>query len=128
MKIRYKLSEIIKNKKFKYASIAVIVIAVAALGTYIENHGDDAFVVETHTVSEDRFIPSGEAEIDGKININAASAEEFDKLEGIGETPSERIVKFREENGPFVTVESIMLVEGIGEKLFEDIKDKICVE
>lgn len=128
MKIRYKLSEIIKNKKFKYASIAVIVIAVAALGTYIENHGDDAFVVETHTVSEDRFIPSGEAEIDGKININAASAEEFDKLEGIGETLSERIVKFREENGPFVTVESIMLVEGIGEKLFEDIKDKICVE
>lgn len=128
MRIRYKLSEIIKNKKFKYAAVTVIVIAVAAVGTYIENHGDDAFVVETHTVSEDRFIPSGEAEIDGKININAASAEEFDKLEGIGETLSERIVKFREENGPFVTVESIMLVDGIGEKLFEDIKDKICVE
>lgn len=128
MKIRYKLSGLIKNKKFKYAAVAAVIIAVASVGTYIENHGNDAFVVETHTVSEDRFIPSGEAEIDGKININAASAEDLDKLEGIGETLSERIVKFREENGPFVTVESIMLVDGIGEKLFDDIKDKICAE
>lgn len=123
-----KISAFMKNKKFKYTAAAAAVVIIAAVGTYMENHSDDAFVVETHTVSEDRFIPSGEAEIDGKININAASAEDFDKLDGIGETLSERIVKFREENGPFVTVESIMLVEGIGEKLFDDIKDEICVE
>lgn len=123
-----KIPAFMKSKKFKYTAAAAAVVIIAAVGTYMENHSDDAFVVETHTVSEDRFIPSGEAEIDGKININAASAEDFDKLDGIGETLSERIVKFREENGPFVTVESIMLVEGIGEKLFEDIKDEICVE
>ena len=116
------------NKRLKYAAIAAVVLVMAAVGTYIENHKDSAFVVETHTVSDDTFILRGESHIDGRININSASAEELMELEGIGETISQRIVDFRAENGPFLTAESIMLVSGIGEKLFNDIADLICVE
>ena len=118
------------GKRGKYALIAAGIIAVAAAGTYIENHSDDAFIIETSTVSDDEYTaPLTRGGMSGgKININTATAEELAALEGIGETLSERIIAFRTENGPFATTEGIMLVDGIGSKMFEDIEDKICVE
>ena len=117
------------GKYAKYTAIGAVIVIIAAAGTYIEQHEGDAFIVETSTVSEDRFIPAGEGvNSEGKININTASAEELAALDGIGEVISERIADFREENGPFLTVEGIMLVDGVGDKLFEDIKDFIYVE
>lgn len=61
------------------------------------------------------------------ININTASAEELMSLSGIGETLSARIVAYREQNGPFRTIEDIMNVSGIGEGKFSAIKDRIVV-
>lgn len=66
--------------------------------------------------------------IDGKININSADTEQLVKLKGIGEKMSERIIKYRQENGPFMSIEEIMKVSGISEKKFEDIKEYISVE
>ena len=40
---------------------------------------------------------------------------------------SERIIKYRQENGPFMSIEEIMKVSGISEKKFEDIKEYIVV-
>ena len=65
---------------------------------------------------------------DGKININSADTEQLVKLKGIGEKMSERIIKYRQENGPFMSIEEIMKVSGISEKKFEDIKEYISVE
>lgn len=62
----------------------------------------------------------------GLININTASARELGKLPGIGDKTAEAIVEYREKT-PFQSIEDIMNVSGIGEKKFEDIKDKICV-
>lgn len=61
------------------------------------------------------------------ININTASAEELMSLSGIGEKLSERIIAYREQNGPFRTIEEIMNVSGIGEGKFSAIKDRIVV-
>ena len=61
-------------------------------------------------------------------NINLATKIELLNLPGIGETYAERIIQYREENGPFETVEDIMEVKGIGESKFNDLKDKITVE
>lgn len=63
-----------------------------------------------------------------KININTASAKELEELPGIGNVLAERIVSFRETNGPFKSIEDIKKVSGIGEKKFESIKDLIVVE
>ncbi|MDR4080347.1 MAG: helix-hairpin-helix domain-containing protein, partial [Clostridia bacterium] len=54
--------------------------------------------------------------------------EQLVKLKGIGEKMSERIIKYRQENGPFMSIEEIMKVSGISEKKFEDIKEYISVE
>ena len=62
-----------------------------------------------------------------KININTASVGELEALPGIGAAKAEAIVKYREANGNFKKVEDVVLVKGIGDKLFEKISGEIEV-
>ena len=62
-----------------------------------------------------------------KININTASAEELDKLPGIGPSIAKAIIDYRTTNGPFKQIEDINDVKGIGDALFEKIKEQITV-
>lgn len=64
---------------------------------------------------------------DNLININEASAEMLKTLKGIGDITAQRIIEYRTYNGHFEKIEDIKNVTGIGEKLFEDIKDDIIV-
>ncbi len=63
----------------------------------------------------------------GLININTADQATLTTLRGIGEAKAKAIIEYREKNGPFKSVEEIKNVSGIGDKTFEDIKDKITV-
>lgn len=59
------------------------------------------------------------------ININTASVSELDALPGVGPSKAQAIITYREENGPFKSIEEIKNVSGIGESSFEKIKDLI---
>lgn len=59
------------------------------------------------------------------IRINSASLEELDKLDGVGPSIAQRIIDYRTTNGGFKSVEEIKLVPGIGDKMFEKIKNEI---
>lgn len=61
----------------------------------------------------------------GKININTADLQALMTLPGIGEEYAQRIIDYREANGPFAEIADIMNVSGIGEKRFDAIKDFI---
>ena len=63
-----------------------------------------------------------------KININKATVEELSTLKRIGPSYAQRIVDYRNENGPFQKPEDIMKVRGIGIKAFEANKDIITCE
>ncbi|WP_347490553.1 ComEA family DNA-binding protein [Desulfoscipio sp. XC116] len=63
----------------------------------------------------------------GGININTASMTQLEELPGIGPSLAQRIIDYRTQNGPFMTVEDIQNVSGIGEKRFEQLKSQICV-
>ena len=63
----------------------------------------------------------------GPININRASAKEFDGLAGIGPVIAKRIVEYRRVNGPFMTIEDLQKVSGIGSAEFEEFKSKVSV-
>jgi competence protein ComEA len=67
------------------------------------------------------------ASSDDKININTADLAELDTLPGIGPTTAQKIIDYRTQNGPFKAIEEIKNVSGIGDKKFEEIKDKIKV-
>lgn len=64
---------------------------------------------------------------EGKININTADQKLLMELDGIGEALSERIINYREENGGFKSIEELKNVDGIGDKRYAAIKDKVCV-
>ena len=92
------------------------------------------------TSDSDAALSSGEAAVvlspevagypkegDLRININIASRSELMDLPGIGSVLAERIVDYRQRNGPFSSIEDIRNVSGIGEKRFEAVEDKITV-
>ena len=68
-----------------------------------------------------------EAGESGPLNLNLATAEELERLPGIGAALAGRIVSYREKYGPFAEVEDLLNVSGIGEKLLAAIEDQICV-
>lgn len=63
-----------------------------------------------------------------KININIADSNELQKLTGVGPSTADKILDYREQYGFFKKIEDLMNVSGIGEKTFQKLKDKICVE
>jgi competence protein ComEA len=63
-----------------------------------------------------------------KININAADAPKLQELSGVGPSKAESIIAYREENGPFTSIEQLLEVRGIGEKTIEEWKDKIVFQ
>jgi competence protein ComEA len=69
--------------------------------------------------------PSGETA--ERIDLNAATAAELEKLPGIGKTVAERIVSHREQYGAFRRPEHLMMVRGISEQKFRAIRHRIMV-
>lgn len=63
----------------------------------------------------------------GKVNLNTASKEVLMSLRGIGEARAEDIMRYREEQGGFDSIEEIMNIPGIKNAAFEKIKDNITV-
>ncbi|HOW59510.1 MAG TPA: helix-hairpin-helix domain-containing protein [Candidatus Omnitrophota bacterium] len=61
------------------------------------------------------------------VNINKASATELDTIRGIGPALAERIIKYREQNGAFKTVEDLTKVSGINGSKFKKIKEQVTV-
>jgi competence protein ComEA len=61
----------------------------------------------------------------GTVDINQATVEDFQKLNGIGQKKAEKIVQYREQNGPFKSVDDLKNVSGIGEKTIDNFKDSV---
>ena len=62
-----------------------------------------------------------------KVNINTATQAELEGLPQIGSKIAGQIIQYRTQNGNFKKIEEIMKVKGIGEKLFNQLKDLITV-
>jgi competence protein ComEA len=87
------------------------------------------------------FIPrqqsAGSGQLDGQaaggilgsqtkmVSLNSATAEELDTLPGIGPALAQRIIDYRTQNGAFKDVNELKMVSGIGDKLYEKIKDLV---
>lgn len=82
---------------------------------------------------EQLYVPTKEEALEsgtehaGKVNLNTADETELCTLTGIGASKAKAIIAYREENGPFASIEDLMKVEGIKEGTFHKIKDEIEV-
>ena len=80
-------------------------------------------LIQTHDITEGSVDAIGK----GLININSADKNELMTLPGIGEKKAEDIIRYREDNGGFKSVEDLMNVDGIKEGTFQKLKDKITI-
>ncbi|HYF82613.1 MAG TPA: helix-hairpin-helix domain-containing protein [Clostridia bacterium] len=64
----------------------------------------------------------------GKVNINTAGESELDTLSGVGPATAKAIIQYRNQTGPFKSIEDIKKVKGIGDSKYNDLKDGITVE
>ena len=83
---------------------------------------EEKIVVPKKVILEESF-----EEESSIVNINTANIEKLSTLTGIGKSTAEKIIKYREENGYFNSIEDIMNVTGIGESKFNSIKDDITI-
>lgn len=126
------------NKNFSTEKILLIVALILFSGILFFNafYKPDAAIPSIIYVNEneeksgaDNSEDSSKSnELKNKININTATEDELsENLSGVGNAIAKRIIEYREHNGGFSNIEDIKNVSGIGEKMFEKIKDSICV-
>lgn len=116
-----------KKQKEKYKCLAVMIVFLFCGLLYSHRFYTDGLDMGTPIQAEEFAKPTGMPAKQEKINLNTASAEELQKLSGIGEQRAADIIAYREENGAFAKIQEMMNISGIGEKIFEEIKDEITV-
>ena len=63
----------------------------------------------------------------GPVNVNTATLDQLESLPGIGPALGQRIIDYREQHGPFHTVDDLLNVSGIGDKTLEDLRPLVTV-
>ena len=87
--------------------------------------GQQVFVprkLEEGPSGEENSYPQG-----GKLNINIATQSQLEALPGIGAVKAQSIIKYRQENGHFSSIEELLKISGIGEHTLEGIRELISV-
>ncbi|MDD7204634.1 MAG: helix-hairpin-helix domain-containing protein [Coriobacteriales bacterium] len=92
---------------------------------YVPSREEAPAATGTTTTGAGQASSSGASK--GKVNLNTASAEELQTLSGIGPSLSQRIIDYRQANGPFKSVDDLRKVSGIGDTRFKNLKDLVCV-
>ncbi len=79
--------------------------------------------LETYQVEENDETPE-----ELMVNINEAGEEELCQLPQIGPARAKNILEYREKHGPFASIEEIRAVSGIGDGIFQQIREHITVD
>lgn len=121
-------------KKASLVMIALtIMFCVFAAGFLLgKNTGHSPITISavpaaTHTTNEPVSISTAPSAPAGPININTATVADLTTLPGIGEVLAQRIVAYRNANGPFESIAQLSNVEGIGDKKLENILQYITI-
>lgn len=87
----------------------------------------DEMVIIVPGEGDEETITDSSTSSSNKVRINHATQEEIESLSGIGPAKAQAILQYREENGPFKTIEDLLEISGIGEKTLENFEDNILV-
>jgi competence protein ComEA len=98
---------------------ALSIIALASLVTFLPH----AAAAQTKAPAPAAAKPAAAT----LVNLNTASTTDLQALPGIGAKTAERIIEYRQKNGPFKKIEELMNVRGVGEKNFLKLKPQLTV-
>ena len=130
--VRVFVSGAVENPGVVTAEPGVSLYDAASECVFCENAYIDEFLkLETTTDGDEVYIMTDEEykalQSSPKININTADVAGLDTLPGIGTSLAQRIIDFRSQNGNFRAVQELMLVPGIGEAKYNELKLFITV-
>lgn len=111
-------------KKMLEGDTAVKIIEKECICPKLDN---DACIDNNENIDDNKNEGNNENEIKFPLSINEATKEELMTLPGIGESKANSIIEYRNENGLFTDIKDIINVSGIGESVFEKIKDYITL-
>ena len=114
-----KKSETINQEKCECSTYIIDNCISNGTSEIVSSDKDTSFVEENKSESA--------KEDNNLVNINTASIEELTTLNGIGESRAKDIIEYRTNNGAFKNIEDIKNVSGIGDSLFEKIRENITV-
>jgi len=106
--------------------ITLLVVLSLSSGVFAATNSDDPSSTH-HRGHHERMDKSKATDPQGKIDINTADAKSLTLLKGIGEKRAEAIIKYRDANGPFKSVEELDKVKGISKKVIDDNRDHLTV-
>ena len=112
---------------------AIVADAVAAAGGAVETADLTSINLAAPLRSGERIIVPDTShrdagtvhDVEEGVDLNAATASELEALPGVGPVLAGRIVAFRAERGPFLSVEDLLDVPGIGESKLSQMRDSI---
>ena len=82
---------------------------------------------DENSLKNDACISSNKNTSTNKVSINNASTEELMTLPGIGESKAKDIIDYRTKNGPFKKLEDLKNIPGIGENVYNNLKENITL-
>jgi len=77
--------------------------------------------------TQDEAGASGGLAVNGRINVNTATASQLEDLAGVGPVLADRIVAYREQHGPFASVGALESVTGLGPAIVAGLADAAAV-
>ena len=127
-----------KEKKIPLFLFGLLLIALSFVLGYLVGNGNGETVLQVSSQKPEAAVQEkqpvrqnldhqAEPETDGLVNLNTADRLQLETLPGIGPELADRILSYREEYGPFVAIEQIMDVDGIGEIRFEKLESLITI-
>jgi competence protein ComEA len=114
-----------------------VVDAVAAAGGFADD-ADEQAVNLARILSDGEQLdvpargeagsgPAAQTTGDGRVNLNTADTAALDTLPRIGPAMAERIIEWRDANGRFTSVDDLLAVPGIGDKMLESLRDLVTI-
>ena len=112
-----------------WAVVALLLLAIIVIGGVIawQNYRPAHPIVIELTDDPNSEGHVSQLDEPQKVDINRAEAWLLEALPGIGEVRAQAIIDYRQQNGGFSHISEITRVEGIGQSLYEQIKDFITV-